>query len=156
MQPPIDPSRPHHRPDRVFSSGEGPEAIALSCAVMINSSSDRLVEVLQEWIVSASAGAQLPSTRAIVARYGAEILFAGDGATALCAEPGQSWDAVALVRYPKRAAFVEMIADPAYAVADPIRMSALEEAVLQPIGVMRLRGQMHSRSAAPGSADGAA
>ncbi|AYG04615.1 PLP-dependent aminotransferase family protein [Gryllotalpicola protaetiae] len=37
---------------------------------MINSSSDRLVEVLQEWIVSASAGAQLPSTRAIVARYG--------------------------------------------------------------------------------------
>jgi len=74
----------------------------------------------------------------IVARYGAEILFAGDGATALCAEPDQSWDAVALVRYPKRAAFVDMIADPAYAVADPIRMSALEEAVLQPIGMMRL------------------
>jgi uncharacterized protein (DUF1330 family) len=69
----------------------------------------------------------------IVSRYGAEIIFAGDGATALCAEPGQSWDAVALVRYPRRTAFVEMIADPAYAVADPIRMLALEEAVLQPI-----------------------
>ncbi|RAX40363.1 DUF1330 domain-containing protein [Rhizobium tropici] len=74
----------------------------------------------------------------IVARYGAEILFAGDGATALCAEPGQSWDAVALVRYPNRSTFVDMIADPAYAVADPIRMSALEEAVLQPISVMKL------------------
>ncbi|MBW9070136.1 DUF1330 domain-containing protein [Agrobacterium pusense] len=74
----------------------------------------------------------------IVARYGAEIIFAGDGATALCAEPDQVWDAVALVRYPKRATFVEMIADPAYSVADPIRMSALEEAVLQPINVMRL------------------
>ncbi|WP_368517969.1 DUF1330 domain-containing protein [Rhizobium sp.] len=74
----------------------------------------------------------------IVARYGAEILFAGDGATALCAEPGQSWDAVALVRYPKRSTFVDMIADPAYAVADPIRMSALEEAVLQPISAMKL------------------
>lgn len=74
----------------------------------------------------------------IVARYGADILFAGDGAPALCAEPGQSWDAVALVRYPKRTAFVDMIADPAYAVADPIRMSALEEAVLQPINIMRL------------------
>lgn len=72
----------------------------------------------------------------IVARYDAEIVFAGDGVTALCAEPGQSWDAVALVRYPKRTAFVEMIADPAYAVADPIRMSALEEAVLQPIRTM--------------------
>ncbi|SFB56010.1 Uncharacterized conserved protein, DUF1330 family [Rhizobium sp. NFR07] len=69
----------------------------------------------------------------IVERYGAEIVFAGDGTAALCAEPGQSWDAVALVRYPSRSAFVEMIADPAYAVADPIRMSALEEAVLQPI-----------------------
>ncbi|MBP2562168.1 uncharacterized protein (DUF1330 family) [Neorhizobium galegae] len=74
----------------------------------------------------------------IVARYGAEILFAGDGAPTLCAEPGQSWDAVALVRYPKRKSFVDMIADPAYAVADPIRMSALEEAVLQPISIMRL------------------
>ncbi|WP_084683293.1 DUF1330 domain-containing protein [Neorhizobium vignae] len=72
----------------------------------------------------------------IISRYGAEIIFAGDGATALCAEPGQSWDAVALVRYPRRTAFVEMIADPAYAVADPIRMSALEEAVLQPIRTM--------------------
>lgn len=74
----------------------------------------------------------------IVGRYGAEIIFAGDGLTALCAEPGQAWDAVALVRYPRRSAFVEMIADPAYAVADPIRMSALEEAVLQPISTMTL------------------
>ncbi|MFK4808780.1 DUF1330 domain-containing protein [Devosia sp. ZW T5_3] len=74
----------------------------------------------------------------IVARYRAEIIFAGDGATALCAEPGQSWDAVALVRYPNRSTFVDMIADPAYAIADPIRMSALEEAVLQPISTMAL------------------
>lgn len=74
----------------------------------------------------------------IVSRHGAEIIFTGDGATALCAEPGQSWDAVALVRYPNRSAFVDMIGDPAYAVADPIRMSALEEAVLQPISTMRL------------------
>ncbi|NKJ37530.1 DUF1330 domain-containing protein [Rhizobium sp. SG570] len=78
----------------------------------------------------------------IVARYGAEIIFAGDGATALCAEPGQSWDAVALVRYPKRASFVDMIADPAYAVADPVRMSSLEEAVLQPINIMALRAEV--------------
>jgi uncharacterized protein (DUF1330 family) len=74
----------------------------------------------------------------IVARYGAEIIFAGDGATALCAEAGQSWDAVALVRYPTRSTFVNMIADPDYSVADPIRMSALEEAVLQPISTLQL------------------
>ncbi len=68
----------------------------------------------------------------------AEIIFAGDGSTALCAEIGQSWDAGALVRYPNRSTFVNIIGDPAYAIADPIRMSALEEAVLQPVGAMQL------------------
>lgn len=69
----------------------------------------------------------------VVAKYGAEILFVGDGLTALAAEPGQDWDAVALVRYPSRKTFVDMIADPGYASADPIRLSALVEAVLQPV-----------------------
>ncbi|WP_437964321.1 hypothetical protein WMF04_31985 [Sorangium sp. So ce260] len=41
-------------------------------------------------------------------------------------------DTVALVRYPSRRAFADMLADPEYAVADPVRMSALSEAVLQP------------------------
>ncbi|EPX63449.1 hypothetical protein D187_005855 [Cystobacter fuscus DSM 2262] len=68
----------------------------------------------------------------LVARYGAEILYAGDGMVPLAAEPGQAWDTVALVRYPSRRAFANMLADPAYALADPVRMSALSEAVLQP------------------------
>lgn len=66
------------------------------------------------------------------ARYGAEIVYAGDGTAALAAEAGQAWDAVALVRYPNRRAFAEMLKDPDYRVADPVRMSALAEAVLQP------------------------
>jgi uncharacterized protein (DUF1330 family) len=69
----------------------------------------------------------------LTARYGAEIVYAGDGGTALAAEPGQSWDAVALVRYPTRRAFADMIADPDYRNADPVRRSALDEAVLQPV-----------------------
>jgi uncharacterized protein (DUF1330 family) len=69
----------------------------------------------------------------LVTRHGAKILYAGDGATPLAAEPGQAWDAVALVRYPTRRAFADMIADPAYEAADPVRTSALVEAVLQPI-----------------------
>jgi uncharacterized protein (DUF1330 family) len=73
----------------------------------------------------------------IVARYGAEISFAGDGLTALAAEAGQSWDAVGLVRYPNRRAFADMIADPEYAKANPLRMEALEEAVLQPVSPMQ-------------------
>jgi len=74
----------------------------------------------------------------LVARYGAEIIFAGDGATPLAAEPGQAWDTVALVRYPTRRAFADMIADPEYQSADRVRMSALTEAVLQPIRSLSL------------------
>jgi len=72
----------------------------------------------------------------LVNRYGAEILYTGDGEKALAAETGQSWDAVALVRYPTRQAFADMIASPEYLAADQIRLSALEEAVLQPLRSM--------------------
>ena len=47
-------------------------------------------------------------------RYGGEIVYAGEGSTALVAEDGQAWDAVLLVRYPTRRAFSEMVADPEY------------------------------------------
>lgn len=70
--------------------------------------------------------------RPIVARYGAEFVFVGDGKAALCAEPGQSWDCVALVRYPNRRAFTTMIADPEYQRAFPVLLSALVEVMLQP------------------------
>ncbi len=64
-------------------------------------------------------------------RYGAEVLYAGDGSTSLVAETGQDWDAVLLVRYPSRSAFSEMVADPEYQQVTAFRTDALEEAVLQ-------------------------
>lgn len=72
----------------------------------------------------------------IVARLGAEIVFAGDSLPALAAEEGQAWDAVALVRYPNRRAFGDLINDADYAVAHTVGRSALEEAVLQPLKSM--------------------
>lgn len=68
----------------------------------------------------------------LIARYGVEIIYAGDGGTPLVAKPGQAWDSVVLVRYPTRRAFADMIADPDYAAANAVRVSALVEAVLQP------------------------
>lgn len=64
-------------------------------------------------------------------RYGAEVLYAGDGSTSLVAEQGQDWDAVLLVRYPSRSAFSRMVADPEYQEVTRLRTDALEEAVLQ-------------------------
>ena len=64
-------------------------------------------------------------------KYGAEVLYAGLGSTALVAEDGQAWDAVLLVRYPSRDAFSRMVADPDYQQFTHFRTEALTEAVLQ-------------------------
>ena len=64
-------------------------------------------------------------------RYGGEVLYAGDGSTPLVADAGQEWDAVLLVRYPSRAAFSRMVADPEYQQVTGLRTRALTEAVLQ-------------------------
>src|SRR3954469_4471522 len=66
-----------------------------------------------------------------LAKYGAEVLYAGRGSTALVAEDGQAWDAVLLVRYPSRQAFTAMVSDPAYQEGTHLRTEALSEAVLQ-------------------------
>jgi len=66
-----------------------------------------------------------------LARYGGEVLYAGDGSTVLVAEDGQAWDAVLIVRYPSREAFSRMVADPEYQQFTHFRTEALEEAVLQ-------------------------
>jgi uncharacterized protein (DUF1330 family) len=73
-------------------------------------------------------------TRAVtpfLAKAGGELVYAGDGSIALVAEDGQAWDAVLIVRYPNRAAYTTMIADPEYRRATQLRTAALEEAVLQ-------------------------
>lgn len=70
-------------------------------------------------------------TDAFLAKYGAEVVYAGEGSTALVAEDGQTWDAVALVRYPSREAFARMVADPDYQQVTSLRTEALTEAVLQ-------------------------
>lgn len=66
-----------------------------------------------------------------LARVGGEVVYAGDGSTALVAEDGQAWDAVLIVRYPSRRAFCAMVADPDYQQITGLRTQALQEAVLQ-------------------------
>ena len=65
-------------------------------------------------------------------RYGVEIQYAGDGGTAVVADDGQAWDMVALVRYPSRQTFAEMVRSEDYAALAPLRNQALAESVLQP------------------------
>jgi uncharacterized protein (DUF1330 family) len=64
--------------------------------------------------------------------YGAEIIYWGVGMKALVAEKGQEWDQVALVRYPTRQTFVDMVRDPRFRALEPLRTAGLVESVLQP------------------------
>ncbi|MEU4620664.1 DUF1330 domain-containing protein [Actinoplanes sp. NPDC023801] len=73
----------------------------------------------------------------VAPRFGVEVVYAGDGAQALIAEPGQQWDAVLLVRYPSRHTFARMVADPEYRQISSLRSRALAEAVLQPTSPWR-------------------
>lgn len=70
-------------------------------------------------------------TRTFLPRYGATVVYAGDGSTVLVADPGQDWDMVLLVSYPDRAAFSAMVADEEYQKFTHLRTAALSEAVLQ-------------------------
>ena len=65
-------------------------------------------------------------------KVGGEITYAGIASDALVAEDGQAWDAIVIVKYPSRAAFSEMVADPGYQAITHLRTSALRETVLQP------------------------
>ncbi|MBW9090536.1 DUF1330 domain-containing protein [Rhizobium wenxiniae] len=69
----------------------------------------------------------------ILARFGAQILFGGDGLPVLTTGPSGGWDAVVLVRYPNRTAFKNMIADPEYQQAFKVGVSAIADIALQPM-----------------------
>jgi uncharacterized protein (DUF1330 family) len=73
-----------------------------------------------------------------VARVGGRVVYAGEGSTTLVAEAGQAWDAVLLVEYPSRSAFLRMIADAEYQAITHLRSEALVEAVLQATTPMAL------------------
>ncbi|MBB6162401.1 uncharacterized protein (DUF1330 family) [Rhizobium wenxiniae] len=69
----------------------------------------------------------------ILARFGAQILFGGDGLPVLTAGPAAGWDAAVLVQYPNRSAFKNMIADPEYQEAFKVGISAIADIALQPM-----------------------
>lgn len=65
-------------------------------------------------------------------RVGGQPLYFGVGQSTLIEGAGKDWDAVALVRYPSRSAFLEMVMDPEYQEISKLRSAALSDAVLQP------------------------
>ena len=62
---------------------------------------------------------------------GATVVYAGDCTTTLIAPQGHDWDAVLVVSYPSRQAFLQMVMDPAYQEITELRSAGLRSAVLE-------------------------
>ncbi len=69
----------------------------------------------------------------ILARFGAKILFGGNGLPVLTTGHAQQWDAVVLVQYPHRSAFKNMVGDPEYQIAFKVGEAAIADIGLQPL-----------------------
>ena len=66
----------------------------------------------------------------MIAQQGGRILWAGTGDQVLIGDVEEDWDAVLLVEYPSRAAFVEMVSSPEYLEAHAHRERALERTIV--------------------------
>lgn len=75
----------------------------------------------------------LELAKPIIARFGAKILFGGDGLTVLTTGQERGWDAVLLVQYPRRTAFKDLVGDPEYQEAFKVGVQAVADIVLQPL-----------------------
>jgi uncharacterized protein (DUF1330 family) len=61
---------------------------------------------------------------------GGKLLWAGQADQILIGDPNEDWDVVALVEYPSRAAFIEMVSSPKYLEAHEHRESGLARTLL--------------------------
>jgi uncharacterized protein (DUF1330 family) len=68
----------------------------------------------------------------IAPRYGAELVYVGEGEPALIGDDEHHWDRVLISRYPSRQAFAALIRAPDYQAIVHLHRNALTEAVLQP------------------------
>jgi uncharacterized protein (DUF1330 family) len=66
----------------------------------------------------------------MVEERGGKVLWMGRADQILIGDPAEGWDSVALVEYPSRKAFIDMVTTPEYEKAHVHRESGLERTVL--------------------------
>ncbi len=70
----------------------------------------------------------------LLERVGGRIVYAGEAAPPLLGEG--RWDAVALVEYPTRQAFLDMVSSPEYQAIAHLRTEALSKGELHPLDTL--------------------
>jgi uncharacterized protein (DUF1330 family) len=66
----------------------------------------------------------------MVEARGGKLLWSGTADQILIGDPAQDWDAIALVEYPSRKAFIDMVTQPEYERAHEHREAGLERTIL--------------------------
>jgi len=66
----------------------------------------------------------------MIERLGGRVLYIGRCEQVLIGDDAQGWDAIALVEYPSRQAFIDMVSRPDYQKAHEHRESGLERTVV--------------------------
>lgn len=75
--------------------------------------------------------------RTELARFGAELVYVGETSAALWEDGGGPWDAVAIVRYPGRRAFADMVENSEfYETINTLRDASVLEVVLRPVQLL--------------------
>jgi uncharacterized protein (DUF1330 family) len=64
----------------------------------------------------------------LLARHGAEVLYAGEPVARLIGD--EEWDVAVVARYPSRAALAALVRDPDFEATAPLRHEALEAGLL--------------------------
>ena len=64
----------------------------------------------------------------LLAKHGAELIYAGAAAGVLIGE--ERWDLAAVTRYPSRAALSALVHDPEFVDSTPLRHAALDDGIL--------------------------
>ena len=70
------------------------------------------------------------AARAMIEERGGRLVWSGRAEQVLIGDPAADWDAVLLVEYPSRAAFIEMVSSPAYIEAHADREAGLERTIV--------------------------
>lgn len=68
-----------------------------------------------------------------IASVGGRIVWAGDAHPSVIGPTDETWDLVALIEYPSRQAFADMLAQPEYQAVVPHRTAALADSRLVPM-----------------------
>jgi uncharacterized protein (DUF1330 family) len=67
---------------------------------------------------------------AMIEERGGRVLWQGRSDQILIGDPAEDWDTVALVEYPSRQSFIEMVSNPDYMKAHEFREAGLERTIV--------------------------